>query len=276
MNAVAYPSSSSTAKHETDWAACASFVVFHAVAIGGAVAVGCTVRDLALAAALYVVRMFAVAAVFHRYFAHRAFATSRPFQLVLAVLATTSTQQGPLWWASHHRIHHRHSDTAGDLHSRKTGGFFWAHIGWICSTRSSETSWRQVRDFARFPELRLLNRFHLVPSIALAVVLLAWGGVHALVWGYFVSTCVLWHGTFSLNSVTHWIGTRRFATRDDSRNNAVIALVTLGEGWHNNHHHQPRSARHGLAWWELDPTFWGLRALAAVGLIWNLVPPRDP
>ena len=260
--------------HPIDWIACASFAGFHLAALGGALLLGCTRGDLALCAALYVVRMFAVAAVFHRYLAHRAFKTSRMMQFLLALLATTSTQQGPLWWASHHRLHHRHADAADDMHSKTQDGFLWAHIGWICSTRSSETSWRVVRDFASFPELRWLNRFHLVPSIALAAALFTVGGSHALVWGYLVSTCLLWHATFSLNSFAHWIGHRRFATPDDSRNNAVVAFFTLGEGWHNNHHHQPKAARHGLAWWEIDATYYGLRLLAAVGLIWDLSKPR--
>lgn len=258
---------------ELDWGATVGFVVVHAAALAGVAWVGVTQRGLALAAILYAVRVFGITAGFHRYFAHRAFKTSRLAQFVLALVATTSTQQGVLWWASHHRDHHARSDRPDDLHSRKQHGFVWSHVGWILATTYNDVAWSKVRDLAAYPELRWLNRWHLLPSVALAVLLLAFGGVEALVWGYFVSTCLTWHGIFSLNSFAHTSGTRRYATTDDSRNNWLVALITFGEGWHNNHHYYPRSARQGFFWWELDITYLALLALERVGLVWDLQRP---
>jgi stearoyl-CoA desaturase (delta-9 desaturase) len=253
-----------------DWGATVSFVGVHLVAVAGVVHVGFSWRGGLLAAAMYFARMFGVTAGFHRYFAHRAFKTSRAFQFLLALLATTSTQQGPLWWAGHHRVHHKHSDEPGDVHSMRLRGFVWAHVGWILSHAHDATPFHAIKDFAKYPELRWLNRLHLVPSIALAVALLVVGGPWALVWGYFVSTTLLWHGTFTLNSVAHWRGGRRYATSDASRNNLAVALLTMGEGWHNNHHHYPRSARQGFYFWEIDVTYYVLSGLAAIGLVWDL------
>ncbi len=260
-------------RDEINWGATISFVVFHFVALAGALAVGGFARGLVLAAIFYAVRLFGVTAGFHRYFGHRAFATSRIGQFLLALLATTSTQQGVLWWASHHRAHHATSDTPRDLHSRAQRGFLWSHVGWILAKTYDDTNWSKVRDFAVYPELVWLNRLHLLPSIALAVALLAIGGPHAVVWGYFVSTCLLWHGVFSLNSFAHTSGTRRYATSDESRNNLWVALVTFGEGWHNNHHHYPRSARQGFFWWEIDVTYYVLVVLEKLGLVWDLKRP---
>ena len=260
------------------WRATLLFGGVHVVAVGGVALLGVSWKGVALAAALYVVRMFAITAGLHRYFAHRAFKTSRLGQLALAIVATTGSQMGVLWWVSYHRLHHRHSDANGDPHDRR-GGFWWAHIGWFLVHEHDDTQWRQVADLAKFPELRWLDRHYMVPVIALIAALACAGGLWAVVWGYAVSTVLLWHATFSLTSFAHSHGSRRYPTPDRSRNNLAIALVTLGDGWHNNHHHYPRSARAGFYWWEIDATYYALRALAAVGLVRDLhsvpAPVRD-
>lgn len=230
---------------------------------------------VALAFGLYALRMWALTAGFHRYFSHRSFKTSRAFQFVLAVVGTLCVQKGPLWWAAHHRHHHKKSDRPGDLHSPLVHGFLWAHVGWVLTTEHNDTDYDRIADFAKYPELRWLNEHHVVPPVALAVLLFLLGGLPALVWGFFVSTVVLWHATFAINSLTHMIGRRRYQTPDDSRNSLVLALVTLGEGWHNNHHYYKSSTRQGFYWWEIDVTYYVLRALAAVGLVWDLKEPSE-
>jgi len=239
----------------------------HVAAVVGVALVGFSWTGLILALALYVGRMFFVTAGYHRYFSHRAFRTSRAGQLALAVGAQTALQRGVLWWAAKHRDHHRYSDTERDVHSPRQRGFWWAHLGWSTSKTSDGTDLAKVKDLARYPELRWLNRHKHLPAIALAVVLLAAGGPAALVWGFFVSTVLLWHGTFTINSLTHVIGKRRYATGDDSRNHWALALITLGEGWHNNHHYYQRSANQGFYWWEVDITFYVLRGLEKLGLV---------
>jgi stearoyl-CoA desaturase (delta-9 desaturase) len=229
-----------------------------------------------LAAGLYLVRMFAMTGFYHRYFSHRSYKTSRAFQLVMAIVGLTAIQKGPLWWAAHHRQHHRHSDRHGDLHSPGLQGFLWSHFGWILSRQHDETDYRRVADLAKYPELVWLNRYHLVPPVALAAVLLLAGGLPAFIWGFCISTVVTWHATFCINSLTHMIGRRRYDTKDDSRNSLIMALVCLGEGWHNNHHYYKASTRQGFYWWEIDLSYYALRGLAAVGLIWDIKePPRE-
>ena len=228
---------------------------------------------VALCALTYALRMFAITAGYHRYFSHRSFRTGRVFQFVLAVLGASSLQKGPLWWAAHHRHHHLHSDDEHDLHSPEQDGFWWSHIGWILSDAHNDTDFEGIPDFARFPELRWLNRYHAVPGILLAVVLFVAGGWPAVVWGFFVSTVLLWHATFSVNSLCHLFGRKRFATSDDSRNNWWMAIFTLGEGWHNNHHHYMASARQGFFWWEIDVSYYTLRLLSVFGVVWGLRQP---
>lgn len=228
---------------------------------------------VALCLALYFSRMFFVTAGYHRYFSHRAFKTSRAFQFLLAYAAMTSAQKGVLWWAAHHRHHHRYADTDQDLHSPGLRGFWWSHVGWILSNRYNRTEVEQIRDFYKFPELRWLNRWFLVPPLTLAVALFLAGGWGWLVWGFFVSTVLLWHGSFLVNSLAHVFGRRRYPTPDDSRNSFLMALLTLGEGWHNNHHHYMASARQGFFWWEIDVTYYLLKLLAWCGLVWEL---REP
>ena len=236
--------------------------------------------------AMYGVRMFGITAVYHRYFAHRTYKTSRPVQFLLAVLGTSAVQKGPLWWAAHHRHHHRYADTDQDIHPPTVMGFWWSHVGWILSNKYVATKMDAIRDFAKFPELRFLNRYHLVTPITLAVKLFLFGwllnhysprlqtsGLQMLTWGFFVSTTLLYHGTFTINSLAHVFGRRRFQTNDTSRNSFVLSLITLGEGWHNNHHRFPASERQGFYWWEVDITHYVLRVMAWMHLVWDL---REP
>jgi len=246
------------------------FWSMHVAAVVGVAIVGFSWTGLALAAGLYFVRMFFVTGAYHRYFSHRTYKTSRWFQFVLAFGAVATAQKGVLWWASQHRKHHRVSDTADDPHSPARHGFWWAHVGWIVSHENQDTRLDDIRDMARYPELRFLDRHYLLPPLAVALALAAIGGWQFVVWGMFVSTVVCWHGTFTINSLSHLWGGRRYRTEDDSRNNLVLALITMGEGWHNNHHHYQVAARQGFFWWEIDCTYYVLRALSAVGLIWDL------
>ena len=258
------------------------FVLLH-LACFALFLVGYSTFSVLFAVALYAVRMFAITGFYHRYFAHKAFQTSRAGQLIFALLGATAVQRGPLWWAAHHRNHHAHSDQETDAHSPVQHGFLWSHIGWFLSRANFHTQFERVKELAKFPELRFLDRFDVVVPTIFAVSIFFLGellaikapqletnGWQLLVWGFVISTVVLYHVTFSVNSLAHLWGKRRYITRDDSRNNFVIALFTLGEGWHNNHHHYPGSAKQGFYWWEIDFTYYGLRLLAALGLIWNL------
>ena len=220
--------------------------------------------------AAYEVRMFFVTAGYHRYFSHRSFKTSRWFQFVIAWMAMSSSQKGVLWWAAHHRHHHRYSDQEEDLHSPTLFGFWWSHVGWILSDQYNETRFDYIGDFAKYPELRWLNKFYLVPPLALAVGMYLVGGFPLLAWGFLLSTVLLWHGTFTINSLSHILGKRRFPTTDTSKNNWLLALVTLGEGWHNNHHYYMASARQGFYWWEIDITYYTLKVLSWFRLVKEL------
>ncbi len=257
------------------WLRSVPFFAVHAVAFATPLVAPVGWGWLGLAAALYAVRMVAVTAGYHRYFSHRAYRTSRAFQLVLAVLGATCAQKGPLWWAAHHRDHHRFADGPDDVHSPLRRGFWWSHVGWILSRRHEATKLDRVKDLARYPELRWVDRYHLVPPVALALGLFLAGGVPALLWGFFVSTVALWHGTFVINSLAHVIGRRRYATGEGSRNSFLLAVVTFGEGWHNNHHFYAAAANQGFFWWEIDVSYAVLRALAALGLVWDLRTPPD-
>lgn len=252
------------------------FAITHVLALAGALAVKVTLPLLALCLVTYLVRMFFITAAYHRYFAHRSYKTSRAFQFLLALGGTTAAQKGVLWWAGHHRDHHRFSDGPLDPHSPVQRGFFWAHVGWIVSARFNETPFHRIKDFARYPELRWLNQHWLTPPLVGAAALYALGGLPVLVWGGLMSTVFLWHGTFTINSLSHMFGWRRFPTTDDSRNNPLLAAITLGEGWHNNHHHYSASANQGFYWYEVDVSFLVLRALEKLGLVWDLrLPPES-
>lgn len=227
---------------------------------------------LLLTGLLYYTGMFFVTAGYHRYFSHRTFKTTRWFQFFLAFMAMTSAQKGVLWWAAHHRHHHKFSDTPEDIHSPSQGGFWWSHVGWILSDRFEETRSELVPDLHKFPELRWLNKYHLVPPFVMAITLFLIGGWGMMIWGFFIRTVTLWHGSFTVNSLTHVFGRRRYATTDTSRNSFLIALITMGEGWHNNHHHYMASARQGFFWWEFDPTYYVLKVLSWFRIVWDLRP----
>jgi stearoyl-CoA desaturase (delta-9 desaturase) len=236
---------------------------------------GVTWQAVVLGLALYWLRMFAVTAGFHRYFSHRAYATSRVFQFVLAVLAQSSVQKNVLWWAAQHRHHHQHSDTPDDVHSPRHKGFLYSHVGWIFDRRRRSLDLTKVADLARYPELIWLMRLSLVPPIVLAVACFLIAGWPGLIVGFFWSTVAVHHATFAINSLAHVSGSTRYVTGDDSRNNWLLALITMGEGWHNNHHAYQSSARQGFKWWEIDLTYYILRALARIGIVWELKMPPE-
>jgi stearoyl-CoA desaturase (delta-9 desaturase) len=219
--------------------------------------------------------MVIVTLAYHRYFSHRAFKTSRAFQFLLALGAQSSAQKGVLWWAGHHRHHHKHSDTEADIHSVRQSGLWHAHVGWILAPDWNDTNAALVGDLSKYRELRVLNHsaVALLPAVALAIAFVWLGGVQALVWGFLVSTVLLWHGSFSINSLSHLFGKRRYPTNDDSRNNWALALITTGEGWHNNHHHYQSSANQGFRWWEIDVTYYVLWLLARARIVWDLRSP---
>lgn len=228
---------------------------------------------VALCAGSYFLRMFTIIGGYHRYFSHRSYKTSRLFQFCIALLGGTCVQKGALWWASNHRWHHRFSDTPQDVHSPVQRGFWWSHVGWILSDEHEETKWDQIPDLAKYPELRFLNTYHLLPPILYGTAFYLLGGWSALVWGFVVSTVLLWHGTFTINSLCHVWGSKRYQTTDESRNNFWLSLLTLGEGWHNNHHCYQSAARQGFFWWEIDVGYYTLRALSFIGLVSDLRQP---
>jgi len=233
--------------------------------------------------------VFALTAGYHRYFSHHAFKTSRLVQFILAFVAASAAQAGPLWWGSHHRQHHRFADTEADIHSPKRGGFLWAHLSWLMCRKYAKADLGLMKDFSSYPELRLLERMHAVAPLLLAVLMYLLGawletrhpGWHTsawqmVVWGFFISTVLVYHVTFSINSLLHMFGSRRFNTPEDSRNNLWLALLTMGEGWHNNHHRYPISARQGFYWWEIDLTYYVLKFLALFHVVWDLrMPPQS-
>lgn len=238
---------------------------------------------------LWFIRMFGITAGYHRYFSHRTYKTTRWFQFILAVLGNCSAQLGPLWWAAHHRHHHRYADTEQDIHSPVVHGLWWSHVGWVICPKYSKTDEKLVRDFAKYPELRWLNRFPMIVPVVLAITVTAIGlvlqlcipqlkttGLQMLVWGFCLSTLLLYHTTFTINSLAHIFGYRRFNTTDSSCNNWFLALITIGEGWHNNHHYYPASERQGFYWWEIDVTHYILKLLSWLGIVWDVRnPPQE-
>jgi stearoyl-CoA desaturase (delta-9 desaturase) len=267
-----------------DWMRSIPFLAMH-LACFGVIWVGVSPIAVVVAVALYVGRMFALAGFYHRYFSHRTYRTSRPVQFAFALAGATCVQRGPLWWAAHHRHHHKYSDREEDAHSPTRHGFFQSHIGWVMTRKNFPTDLRYVRDLAKFPELRFLDRFDTLVPIALAAACLGLGALleavapslgtsamQMLVWGFFVSTVFLFHATCTINSLSHMIGTQPYRTQDTSRNNFALALLTLGEGWHNNHHHYMGSVRQGFRPWQIDITYYGLTVLRWLGLVWDLRP----
>jgi stearoyl-CoA desaturase (delta-9 desaturase) len=244
---------------------------------------------IAVAVFLYALRVFTLTGFYHRYFSHRSFKTWRIVQFIFAVIGCMSMQRGPLWWAAHHRHHHKHSDEPDDLHSPKQKGIFWSHMMWFLTPRALKTNYKLIPDFAKYPELRFLDRWDSLPPIAMGVLLYLFGalvewavpdsgvtGWQIFVWGFLVSTIAVFHVTYLVNSATHLIGSRRYETKDDSRNSLIVALLTFGEGWHNNHHYYPNSTRQGFFWWEIDITYYVLQWMSMLGLVWDIkeVPKR--
>ena len=265
-----------------DWLRCIPFVGLH-LGCFAVFIVGWSMTSIVVALILYTVRMFAITGFYHRYFSHRTFKTSRFIQFLFAVLGASAVQRGPLWWSSYHRYHHKYSDTKMDIHSPSQSGFWKSHMFWFMGKSNFSTKNDLIKDLIKFPELRILDRFDIVIPFLLAVGLFIFGdilnsykpewganGPQLLVWGFFISTVLLFHGTCSTNSLAHKFGNRRYVTGDDSRNNLIISLITLGEGWHNNHHHYPNSVNQGFYWWEIDITYWILKILSVFGIIWDL------
>ena len=282
FDSQAYQPSPGQAPRSVDWIRILPFIGVHLLCLGP-IWVGWSWTAVGAALALYWMRAFALTAFYHRYFSHRTFRTSRPVQFLFALLGAASAQRGPLWWAAHHRLHHRHADGPDDVHSPHQHGFWWSHMGWIVSPANFPTRLDVVPDLARYPELRLLDRYDVLAPALLACALFMLGelleragiptsGPQLLIWGFFISTVALFHATCLINSLAHRSGSRRYATRDHSRNNLVLALLTLGEGWHNNHHRYPAATRQGFFWWEIDVTYYLLLGMSWLGLVWNLQP----
>jgi stearoyl-CoA desaturase (Delta-9 desaturase) len=248
------------------------FVIVHLTCFA-AIWTGITPTAIALCVALYWLRIFAIGAGYHRYFSHRAYSTGRAMQFVLAALSQSTAQKGVLWWAAKHRHHHLHSDTENDVHSPLQKGFLYSHVGWVFARQHDVADLTKIGDFTRYPELVWLNKHELLPAVALAVLCLLIGGWSGLVVGFFWSTVLVYHATFCINSLAHVHGTKRYVTGDESRNGMLLAFVTMGEGWHNNHHAYQSSVRQGFRWWEIDFTYYILRALSFTGLVWDLKTP---
>ena len=269
---------------EFNWVRVIPFLILH-LACFGVLVTGVSTTAVIVCLALFWLRMFAITAFYHRYFAHRSYRTNRFWQFIFALIGNMSAQRGALWWAAHHRAHHQHSDTKDDLHSPVQRGFWWSHMGWFTCDASFRTQHHRIKDFARYPELRFLDRFDSFAPLLLIVLLYIGGelaaafapelntnGLQLVVWGFVISTVILFHSTVTINSLGHIWGSRRFNTKDHSRNNGFLALLTLGEGWHNNHHRWAVSARQGFYWWEVDISYMILKAMSWVGIVHDLRP----
>jgi stearoyl-CoA desaturase (Delta-9 desaturase) len=267
-----------------DWARIIPFLIMHGVCLA-AFWVGYSWTALVTAMILYIVRMFAITGFYHRYFSHRTFKTSRAGQFIFGLLGSTAVQRGPIWWAAHHRHHHIFSDKPNDVHSPSQHGFVWSHMGWFLSHEHLQPDFSRVKDLLKYPELRFLDRFDVLVPVVFAIGIFLFGivlehlaphlgtnGWQMLVWGFFISTVATYHGTYTINSLSHVFGKQRYRTGDTSRNNPWLALLTLGEGWHNNHHHYPAATRQGFYWWEIDLTYYLLKLMSFTGLIWDLHP----
>ena len=274
--------SSDVSAQKVDWLRVLPFLVLHVACIA-VIWTGWSPVAVWTAVGLYLIRMLAVTAFYHRYFSHRAYKTSRFWQCVFAILATSSAQKGPLWWAANHRHHHRFADQPQDIHSPVHHGFLWSHVLWILSPNHLATNKKLVRSWLVFPELVFLNRFSILPPFGLLGLLWIFGeilriylplsgtsGIQMVIWGFCISTVALFHATATINSLDHMVGRRRYDTPDQSRNNWLLALITLGEGWHNNHHHYPIAARNGFFWWEYDVTYYFLKLLDWLGIVWDV------
>ena len=278
------PAAIFTPDYRVAWMRVLPFIALHLACLT-ALLVGFSWTALIVALVLMQLRMFGITAFYHRYFSHKTFKTSRVFQFMGAYLGASSAQRGPIWWSAHHRNHHKYSDEPEDAHSPVQHGFLWSHTGWFLNRRNFATDQRVVKDWLRFPELRWLDRFDFLAPASLAVAMFGLGsfleayypalgtsGWQMLIWGFLISTILLYHATYCVNSFAHIFGKRRFETKDDSRNNWWVALLTLGEGWHNNHHYYQNTVRQGFYWWEIDISFYALKMLSWVGIVWDLKP----
>lgn len=267
---------------EMDWVGAIPFFGVHVVGIL-AIFTGFSWPAIAMCLFMYYFRMFAITAVYHRYFSHRTYKTSRFFQFLLACWGASAAQQGPIWWAAHHRHHHKYSDTDEDVHSAKLRGFWWSHVGWVLSKKYNPTNEEVVKDLIKYPEIRWIGKYHGFAPFILATLIFFFGsfletaapslhtnGLQMLCWGFFTSTTILYHGTFSINSLAHVVGKKRFETGDNSKNSMILSLITMGEGWHNNHHRYPYSERQGIYWWEVDMSHYILRFFSWFGLVWDI------
>lgn len=269
---------------EFNWVRVLPFIALHLACLA-AFFIDVSTTAIVVCLGLFWLRLFAITAFYHRYFSHRSYKTNRFWQFIFALLGNMSAQRGPLWWAAHHRAHHQHADTEEDLHSPVQRGFWWSHAGWFTCDASFRTQLHRIKDFARFPELRWLDRYDAFAPALLVALLYGGGellahyqpqlntnGVQLVIWGFFISTVMLFHATVTINSLGHIWGSKRFNTNDESRNNPFLALLTLGEGWHNNHHRWAVSCRQGFYWWELDITWMILKAMSWVGIVRELNP----
>jgi len=267
---------------EMDWVGAIPFALVHVVGIL-AIFTGISWAAVGMCIFMYYFRMFAITGVYHRYFSHRTYKTSRFFQFILAFWGASAAQQGPIWWAAHHRHHHKYSDQEEDVHSAKLRGFWWSHVGWVLSKRYNPTNEEVVKDLVKYPEIRWIGKYHGIAPFLLAAMIFFFGvflehsapslhtnGLQMLCWGFFTSTTILYHGTFSINSLAHVIGKKRFETGDYSKNSLILSLITMGEGWHNNHHRYPYSERQGIYWWEVDMSHYILRFFSWFGLVWDI------
>ncbi len=258
-----------------DWLRCLPYFITH-IACLGVFFVGISTTAVVVCLTAYALRVFALTGFYHRYFSHKAFKTSRFIQFCFAFIGTAAAQRGPLWWAAHHRDHHKYSDQPEDKHSPYQVGFWMSHTGWFLQNKNFKTNTANIKDFLKFPELVFINRFDVIPPLVYGTLLYIFGGWQLLIWGYFISTVMVYHVTFAINSLTHLLGNRTFVTTDMSRNNWWLALLTFGEGWHNNHHYWPSSARQGFKWYQIDISFMILKFMEKLGLVWDLrAPPPE-
>jgi stearoyl-CoA desaturase (Delta-9 desaturase) len=271
-----------TVDEKIDWAGSIPFFSVHVIGIL-AIFTGISWPAIAMCLFMYYARMFAITGIYHRYFSHRTYKTSRFFQFIMAVWGTSCAQQGPLWWAAHHRHHHKFSDMPEDIHSPGLRGFWWAHWGWLICKRYSDTNEEAVKDLTKYPELKFINKYHHLAPFALATLIFFFGaflgrvapglhtnGLQMISWGFFTSTTLLYHGTFTINSLSHVFGKKRFETGDDSKNNFILSIITMGEGWHNNHHKFPFAEPQGIYWWEIDMSHYVLKIFSWIGLVWDI------
>jgi len=259
-------------QHGLNWITAIAMTGFHI----GAVAALFYIDYGAMLAALilyYAGGMLGIGMSYHRLLTHRSYRTTKFIEYFLTICGTLALEGGPIFWVATHRIHHQKSDQEGDPHTPREGTF-WAHMGWILMGEGLHHDASVLAKYA--PDLSKdkfhvwLSNWHWLTNVVVGLGLLAYGGIPYVLWGIFFRTTVGLHATWLVNSATHLWGSRRFQTRDDSTNNWWVALLTFGEGWHNNHHAHPTSARHGLAWYELDQNWIGIRALQILGLAWDI------